>query len=131
MNPAYDEMSSPNEDPAVAEKQVAASEDGGSASGLSLTNGVARDYELKCALSESFVGALLHHSQFAGLFSQQLHARGVRTLFTTGDDMIDPADRIGFGPYQWQLFVLSGLGWLVDSESCFDTPGTRVEVTNM
>jgi hypothetical protein len=51
-------MSSANENPVVAEKQGAASEDGGSAS-LSLTNGVARDYELKCALSESFVDALL------------------------------------------------------------------------
>ena len=45
-------MSTADENPVVAEKQVAGSEDGGSASDPSLTNGVARDYELKCALSE-------------------------------------------------------------------------------
>lgn len=52
-------MSTGQDDPVIAEKQVAASEDGGSASDLSLNNGVARDYELKCALSKSLVRAIL------------------------------------------------------------------------
>ena len=51
-------MSTAREDPVVPEKRVAVSED---ASDFSLTNGVARDYELKCALGESFVGDPLHH----------------------------------------------------------------------
>jgi len=25
--------------------------------------------------------------------------------------------RIGFGRYQWQLFILSGLGWMADSKN--------------
>lgn len=52
LNPVYDEMSS-----AVAEKQAVTSEEDGSAPDLSLTNGVSRDYELKCVLSEYFLGA--------------------------------------------------------------------------
>ncbi|KAG9316881.1 MFS general substrate transporter [Chiua virens] len=43
-------MSTANEEPVVSEKQIAASEEGDSPSDRSLTNGVARDYELKCAL---------------------------------------------------------------------------------
>lgn len=39
----------------------------------------------------------------------------------TGDDIINSADRIGFGRYQWQLFILSGLGWFADSETCLYT----------
>ena len=42
-------------------------------------------------------------------------------------NQFDFANRIGFGRYQWQLFTLSGLGWLADSASCFDAPGTRVD----
>ena len=47
------------------------------------------------------------------------------TFSATDDDVVDPSSRIGFGRYQWQLFVLSGLGWLADSEPCLLTPGTR------
>lgn len=37
----------------VVEKQTGASEEGGSNLDVPLVNGVARDYELKCVLSES------------------------------------------------------------------------------
>lgn len=49
----------------------------------------------------------------------------------TSDDIIDIADRIGFGRYQWQLFALCGLGWLADSEIWLHTPGTRVNMTHL
>ena len=39
--------------------------------------------------------------------------------------LFDPLSRIGFGRYQWQLFCLSGLGWLADSEAFLLTLGTR------
>lgn len=72
-------MSITNEDPVLAEKQVEANED----SDLSLNvNGVARDYELKCALSESLVGALPRCSRFIRLSSQQVYARRVCTLLS-------------------------------------------------
>lgn len=38
-------------------------------------------------------------------------------FLATGDDSVNRAARIGFGRYQWQLFILSGLGWLADSET--------------
>lgn len=119
-------MSTTYEDPVVAEKQVAAEEDGSSASDLSLANGVARDYELKCALSESLVCALPHYSRFIRYLVNKCLQEECVSFSATDDDIIDPADRIGFGRYQWQLFILSGLGWLADSKSCLHTPGTRV-----
>lgn len=74
-------MSITYEDPVVAEKQAAVlEEDGGS--DLSLANGVARDYELKCALSESLVGALPHYARFIRLSSQQVPAGRVRTFLS-------------------------------------------------
>ncbi|KAI9460316.1 MFS general substrate transporter [Boletus coccyginus] len=72
-----DEMSTAREDQVAAEKRVAVSED---VSDFSLINGVARDYELKCALVNKCM-----------------------------------QEEIGFGRYQWQLFVLCGLGWLADN----------------
>ncbi|KAG8212865.1 MFS general substrate transporter [Butyriboletus roseoflavus] len=69
-------MSTTNEDPVLAEKQIAATED----SDFSLINGVARDYELKCALINKCM-----------------------------------QEEVGFGRYQWQLFVLCGLGWMADN----------------
>ncbi|KAF8442098.1 MFS general substrate transporter [Boletus edulis BED1] len=72
-------MSSGIQDLVVAEKH-ATSEEGDSASDLPPANGVARDYELKCALINKCM-----------------------------------QEEIGFGRYQWQLFVLSGLGWLADN----------------
>lgn len=69
-------------DPVKSEKQTAPSEDGGSASDLSFTNGVARDYELKCALSKSRVRAV-YPIYFSSLLpSQQVHARRVRTFLS-------------------------------------------------
>jgi len=53
----------------------------------------------------------------------------VHFVSATRDGMIDPVDRIGFGRYQWQLFVLCGLGWLADSETCLLAPGTRADMT--
>lgn len=53
------------EDPqVVAEKRATTSEEGGPGSDLPLVNGVARDYELKCALSELFVGCPFSHLMF-------------------------------------------------------------------
>lgn len=80
-------MSAAIDDPGiVAEKQVTTSEEGGAASELALTHGVARDYELKCELSEFFAGALPFPLMFPP-FSQQLHARRVRTFFSSATVM--------------------------------------------
>ncbi|KIJ62923.1 hypothetical protein HYDPIDRAFT_30064 [Hydnomerulius pinastri MD-312] len=74
-------MANPNEkDAAVVEKQVALSDDGTSLSQVSLSEGVGKDYELKCALINKCM-----------------------------------QEEIGFGRYQWQLFALTGLGWLADN----------------
>ena len=49
--------------------------------------------------------------------SKQVFARGVsRQHRSQPCRMLIFPNRIGFGRYQQQLFVLSGLGWLADSE---------------
>ncbi|KAG0695128.1 major facilitator superfamily domain-containing protein [Suillus ampliporus] len=53
---------------------------------VSYAEGVGRDYELKCNLINR-------------CFQEELI----------------PLSRIGFGRYQWQLFVITGLGWLADN----------------
>ena len=78
---------SSGQDPDIAEKK-AAIEDGGSASDFSLVNGVARDYEIKCALSKSLGCAILRYSCFIPLFSQQVHARRVRISSATGNAIV-------------------------------------------
>ncbi|KAH0833418.1 MFS general substrate transporter [Lanmaoa asiatica] len=72
-------MSTTKEDPVVPEKQVAVTRMAVQLR-ISTANGVARDYELKCALINKCM-----------------------------------QEEIGYGRYQWQLFVLSGLGWLADN----------------
>ena len=81
-------------------------------------------------MSRSLTISFTTHT-FVRLSSQQVHARRVCTFVSaTRDGMTDPMDRIGFGRYQWQLFVLCGLGWLADSEmSCLLAPGTRADMT--
>lgn len=52
--------------------------------------------------------------------SKQVFARGVsRQHRSQPCRMLIFPNRIGFGRYQQQLFVLSGLGWLADSEFFF------------
>ena len=63
-------MSEGKDDPVIIRKQVIASEDGRSASELSLINGVARDYELKCALGKSLVDAIARRLRVVSLSSQ-------------------------------------------------------------
>ncbi|KAJ8583629.1 MFS general substrate transporter [Rhizopogon salebrosus TDB-379] len=74
-------MSTTHEKPDAAEeeKEIAVSNDG--CDQVSHAEGVGRDYELKCNLSNK-------------CFQEEIR----------------------FGRYQWQLFILTGLGWLADSE---------------
>lgn len=65
--------------------------------------GVSSGYELKCHLGSSVVVRDLHqHTDLDVVVNKCMQ------------------EEIGFGRYQWQLFILSGLGWTADSEHPLD-----------